>query len=647
MLKTTTATGSSTNHPHIYLVDIGSRKKGEFERRTAIFEGAFRAWSHLGHLDPADLFTGEGSPHKTATELDPLDHRARSSGRRGSSGSVKTEYPCENLPRNGLAHPFIQAILSPWLGGQADADVRKRGLDTLRTWWQHRRGGMSRTAVLALRKMAPVVDGYTRMFFRFAHCLVVHEQATPPPTLQAKMKELQQQRQKQQQPPGPAANDITSSGRKEEYRPDAVQADVSNPNLTPLEKLHLIQQQRKRGSSSSSTAASRNAVLVNLRKKCVPGPIDFLPQVVESIDRHNRAMASATARDTPMAVVVRSSEPDSTTPVVYCSNSGDAMIALTVDGIVCAHCVKIVETVLRGCSNNNTNGANGTSNNNTESPIDGLVDAVADHRDIISTVLVKIDQPRHAPRIAHEAIRNLRLVGYEAVAKTMSITTGVVKNTTEERAASTDGPEVLVATSEPPFTFDWTVPCTCPDHGTFLLRDDCPRHSQMHHARILDAFAAREGQVHGYLRGMEATADSAARPGGDGHHPILPNTDAAPHQPFLMEAELSNVLVHRPPARNEPVLGAFDAAQQALERPIPISRRDISLSLYSIGTNKSNRRLRESILGRATNPDDNRNDAVGRRRSSRRQSTLTFGSSMSGLLDLDWENLDDDIDLDA
>jgi hypothetical protein len=32
-----------------------SRRTGEFEHRTSIFEGAFRAWSHLGGLKPADL----------------------------------------------------------------------------------------------------------------------------------------------------------------------------------------------------------------------------------------------------------------------------------------------------------------------------------------------------------------------------------------------------------------------------------------------------------------------------------------------------------------------------------------------------------------------------------------------------------------
>ena len=43
-----------------------SRRRGEFERRTSIFEGAFRAWSHLGGLEPEDL------ENKPAVDLDPL-----------------------------------------------------------------------------------------------------------------------------------------------------------------------------------------------------------------------------------------------------------------------------------------------------------------------------------------------------------------------------------------------------------------------------------------------------------------------------------------------------------------------------------------------------------------------------------------------
>ena len=43
-----------------------SRRRGEFEHRTSIFEGAFRAWSHLGGLEPEDLES------KQVADLDPL-----------------------------------------------------------------------------------------------------------------------------------------------------------------------------------------------------------------------------------------------------------------------------------------------------------------------------------------------------------------------------------------------------------------------------------------------------------------------------------------------------------------------------------------------------------------------------------------------
>ena len=45
-----------------------SRRRGEFEHRTSIFEGAFRAWSHLGGLEPEDL------ENKSSADLDPLSH---------------------------------------------------------------------------------------------------------------------------------------------------------------------------------------------------------------------------------------------------------------------------------------------------------------------------------------------------------------------------------------------------------------------------------------------------------------------------------------------------------------------------------------------------------------------------------------------
>ena len=38
-----------------------------------------------------------------------------------------------------------------------------------------------------------------------------------------------------------------------------------------------------------------------------------------------------------------------TTPIVSISSNGDLQIVLDVGGITCEHCVKIVESVLRGC----------------------------------------------------------------------------------------------------------------------------------------------------------------------------------------------------------------------------------------------------------------------------------------------------------
>lgn len=177
-----------------------SRRRGEFEHRTSIFEGAYRAWSHLGGLDPLELFTA------SASELDPLS-RPHTSDSRVTDINDETSYlvidakgnrrcyPYEPLPRQGLAHPFIQAIISPWLGPDAEQDDIQLGLTTLRTWWQHRRKGESHSAKQALltEKLIPVVEGYTRHFFNLAHCGVVNDGDQPPRTLREKIQQLQKE----------------------------------------------------------------------------------------------------------------------------------------------------------------------------------------------------------------------------------------------------------------------------------------------------------------------------------------------------------------------------------------------------------------------------------------------------------------------
>ncbi len=104
-----------------------SRRRGEFEHRTSIFEGAFRAWSYLGGLDPIELEA------KSVEELDPLSSIAVERSKfdpRLTSPECKEQleekdierriFPYEPLPRSGLQHSFVQAILTPWLVQEAD-----------------------------------------------------------------------------------------------------------------------------------------------------------------------------------------------------------------------------------------------------------------------------------------------------------------------------------------------------------------------------------------------------------------------------------------------------------------------------------------------------------------------------------------------
>eukprot|EP00814_Leptocylindrus_danicus_P000671 CAMPEP_0116026364 /NCGR_PEP_ID=MMETSP0321-20121206/13784_1 /TAXON_ID=163516 /ORGANISM="Leptocylindrus danicus var. danicus, Strain B650" /LENGTH=938 /DNA_ID=CAMNT_0003499103 /DNA_START=107 /DNA_END=2923 /DNA_ORIENTATION=- len=166
-----------------------SRRRGEFEHRTSIFEGAFRAWSYLGQLDPSTLIHNRPDDlnplvalHQNGTPMPTVDGRS-------SAGS---DYRYEPLPRSGLAHPYVKAILTPWLGADAEGEAVDLGLTTLRTWWQHRRKGESGTAIAALGtdRMRGVVDGYTRHFFTLAYVLVVQEDEQAPRSLQTKLRAM-------------------------------------------------------------------------------------------------------------------------------------------------------------------------------------------------------------------------------------------------------------------------------------------------------------------------------------------------------------------------------------------------------------------------------------------------------------------------
>ena len=250
-----------------------------------------------------------------------------------------------------------------------------------------------------------------------------------------------------------------------------------------MDRLHAEQQLQLGAEIDPATGLPK----IDVRGKCIPGKLD-LPAIVNQVSSnasqlaHRGALASASAA-TPGAVLSNpgtagmagtAAYADSAvaahaaaqagqygdptkTPVVFVSENGDIQIAMSVDGITCAHCVKIVETVLKGCNGN-------------KSPIDGLLDAAADRA--LNSVLIKIDRSSSAKRIAFESARNLAMVGYTAIAKEMDIGGGANGGQGLDLGALSKAFDV-VATTEKSDVFDWTLPCTCPDNG--VLREDCSR----------------------------------------------------------------------------------------------------------------------------------------------------------------------------
>lgn len=460
-----------------------SRRRGEFEHRTSIFEGAFRAWSHLGGLDAEELES------KTAAELDPLtnpilnDPRLSNNTLDGSTnpdGSNRREFPYEPLPRSGLAHQYVQAILSPWLGKEADNEAIQLGLTTLRTWWQHRRKGESGSAVAALgtEKMKGVVEMYTRHFFALAYSLVVNDKVQPPRGLHARMKELEKQnkKNKKRNREDGKKDDSNVIGYSVANGMSDINGEFTNSDLTPLAQLHRTQQQNdfSRESTFPSLAnnhinvnASNHCTMIDMNGKCMSGSANL--QSTGTVNMYSGRL-SHDGGNAPQLVSQSVSgsaniqrpnaeygDPNKT-PVVFVSSNGDIQIAMNVDGITCSHCVKIVETVLKGCNGN-------------KSPINGLLDAAADHD--LKSVIIRIDKASNAKRISFEAQRNLSMVGYTARPKEMSVVGQGADSKVTMNLGSLSTAFEIIANTDSKDVFDWSIPCTCPDNG--VLRGDCKR----------------------------------------------------------------------------------------------------------------------------------------------------------------------------
>eukprot|EP00804_Cyclotella_cryptica_P021875 CCRYP_000842-RA/>CCRYP_000842-RA protein AED:0.19 eAED:0.19 QI:210/1/1/1/0.75/0.6/5/1266/713 len=638
-----------------------SRRRGEFEHRTSIFEGAFRAWSHLGGLEPLDLETkapSELDPLLYPIENDPRLSNQKDKDRRKSSKSEgddpnaddlfnwdepvphdknRREYPYEPLPRSGLAHPFVQAILSPWLGPDADQDAIQLGLTTLRTWWQHRRKGESGSAIVALgtEKMQGVVEGYTRHFFNLAHCLVVNDKEQPPRTLQSKMRELEKTKAKKGKKrsrddddnakiaaiayQGGFGGGMMAGGADAMPSLGAAITSMGNPAPSDvgaglLDRLQASQRRLLAAEGGVSSLMPGAAVteksnpLGQLKATCIPGKVD-LPGLVQQVNSAATQLAhrGMVALATPFQQIVDPSKygDPNVMPVILISQSGDIQFLMSVDGITCAHCVKIVETVLKGCQ-----GRSGGS------PIDGLLDASADQQ--MNAILIKIEKIADARRIAHEAARNLSMVGYNANAKSINIQTiggfkgqGGDEMTLQKMYAAFE----IVPNVNPMLgtVLNWNLECQCPDNN--ITKEHCPRHFQMSH-RIFDAFDRTERLVSEFVAGCGKKYGMSCTAGA---HCFCKSgiADVQPNVPQL-------------PSNN-------DQVPQSHTQPIQESAgADETHALRDAAGRSARMSMRMSLGG-----------LIGRH--SLTSNTTTFGRAMSGLsaLSIDWENMDDfDINVD-
>ena len=329
------------------------------------------------------------------------------------------EYVYEPLPRQGLSHPFVQSIIAPWLGPQAKEEEIKKGLTILRTWWQHRRGGESISAVKSLGtdKMKKIVAGYTRHFFKLALYMVIRDHELPPKSL-----------------------------KLDHILGDSITKSKSSKNST------------NNGSSSGCCGGSSNKrkerdVEMNHNAKIsrfVTG------QCCGSSYSGNTTImdydqVSASAASLQQNIFGNPSR----TPVVFVSANGDIQIAISIEGMTCGNCVKIVETGLRGVVG-------------SPPPIEGLLDAVADF--CMSAAIIKISKASYAKRIAHEASELLSMLGYSSMAREMDVVDDYgVKTDFASLTAAFD----IVAATNTSDLFDWSLKCTCPENGGILV--NCER----------------------------------------------------------------------------------------------------------------------------------------------------------------------------
>ena len=216
------------------------------------------------------------------------------------------------------------------------------------------------------------------------------------------------------------------------------------------------------GPLNPPAGGNANVQPIDMKGRCVPGKMD-IPGLVQQVSSAATQLAhrginlgvngsSSRNHDDPS----KYGDPQVTPVLLVTTNqttgAKDVQFFMTIEGITCAHCVKIVETVLKGCPG-------------SRSPIEGLLDAASDLDS--SFVIIKIENIKDSRRIAWESARNLSMVGYTAKAKSFIVPNGM----SLENAYSLM--EQTIPSYAPMMGFRWDLNCECPDNN--VSRYNCPR----------------------------------------------------------------------------------------------------------------------------------------------------------------------------
>jgi len=188
------------------------------------------------------------------------------------------------------------------------------------------------------------------------------------------------------------------------------------------------------------------------------------------------------------------------------NSAGSLHFVLSVAGMMDGHCVKIVETVLRGTG--------------VRSPIKGVVDVCASRTVDVGGggVLVRIEQSADALEVGSECRRNLAMVGYGGEIVQMYLPAGkqrphrysasglvaasnAVCLTAKDKCSNDDTKEGLqlltaafdaaIQNLETNISFDWSLPCTCPNGVPKNDVSGCPKRSQLNDT-LFKEFRKRE-----------------------------------------------------------------------------------------------------------------------------------------------------------